>query len=149
MVWSSASHYVLGVPYDVIQRARRQGGQSLEDMEDLVRINVNRMLYIMQVSGIWLLGLVAFFLSGLGTLAFWYQMEFAQAVLLIAAPMTLVGWMGLRLANRLAQQEPRGEALFKPLIRHRFWTQVVGMVSIFVTAMFGMFQNLVVALPGF
>jgi hypothetical protein len=103
----------------------------------------------MELSGVWLLGLVTFFLTVLATLAIWYDIEFAQAVVLIAAPMTLVGWMGLRLAQRLAREEPRGEALFKPLMRHRFWTQVVGMISIFVTAMFGMYQNLVVALPGF
>ena len=44
VLWSSISHYVLGVPYDMITRARRQHGQIEEDMVDLVRINVNRML---------------------------------------------------------------------------------------------------------
>ncbi len=149
VAWSSASHYVMGVPYDMIQRARRQGGQALEDMEDLVRINVNRLIYIMEVSGVFLLGFVAFILTVLATLAIWYGVEFAQAVLLIAAPMTFVGWLGMRLAYRLAEEEPRAEALFKPLIRHRFWTQVVGMISIFVSAMYGMYKNLVVAFPVF
>ena len=45
VVWSSASHWVLGVPYDVLLRARRQGGQALIDLEDIVRVNVNRILY--------------------------------------------------------------------------------------------------------
>jgi hypothetical protein len=28
VMWSSASHYVLGVPFDLVQRARRRGGQA-------------------------------------------------------------------------------------------------------------------------
>lgn len=149
VAWSSASHYVMGVPYDLIQRARRQGGDALEDMEDLVRINVNRAIHIVEVSGVFLLGFVAFVLTMLATFAIWYRYEFAQAVLLLAVPMTLVGLMGMRLAYKLAREEPRAEALFKPLMRHRFWTQVIGMISIFVTAMYGMYRNLVVAFPIF
>jgi hypothetical protein len=29
-------------------------------------------------------------------------------------------------------------------VRQRFWTQVIGMIAIFVTAMFGMYHNLAV-----
>ena len=39
VMWSSASHWVLGVPFDVISRARRQGGALQDDLETLVRIN--------------------------------------------------------------------------------------------------------------
>ena len=52
VVWSSVSHWVLGVPYDLIMRARRNKGQDLEDMTDLVRINVRRMLNIAQSAGL-------------------------------------------------------------------------------------------------
>lgn len=142
VVWSSASHYVLGVPYDMIIRARRHGGQALTDLEDVVRISVNRLLYIGRVSGLWLLGFVAFVLTMLLTLAIWYKVEFAQAVVLIAFPMTLVGMMSLSTARRIEAEAPTGDALFRQLIRHRFWTQVIGMISIFVTAMYGMYKNL-------
>ncbi|MCC5974058.1 MAG: component of SufBCD complex [Rubellimicrobium sp.] len=149
VAWSSASHYVMGVPYDMIQRARRHGGEALEDMEDLVRINVNRAIYIIEVSGVFMLGFLGFILTMLATMAVWYRYEFAQAVLLIALPMTLVGLLSLRLAYRLAREEPRAEELFRPLVRHRFWTQVIGMISIFVTAMYGMYRNLVMGFPIF
>jgi len=82
VVWSSVSHWVLGVPFDMIQRARKQGGQAEADLHDMVRINVNRLLYIARLS------------------------------------------------------------------KHRVITQFIGMISIFVTAMFGMYQNLAVG-PGF
>jgi hypothetical protein len=148
VIWSSASHYVLGIPYDMLIRARRSGGQALVDLEDMVRISVNRILHITRVSGLWLLGFVSFVLTGLLILAFWYWVEFAQAVVLIALPMSIVGALSLSTARAIEAQAPEGEALFRILIRHRLITQVIGMVSIFVTAMFGMYQNLAVV-PGF
>ena len=70
VVWSTASHWVIGVPYDMVLRARRQGGQAQVDLEDMVRIMVNRMMYIGQLSGLWLLGFGCFGLTMLGLLAF-------------------------------------------------------------------------------
>ena len=35
VVWSSASHWVLGVPWDMALRAKRKGGQLAEDFETL------------------------------------------------------------------------------------------------------------------
>ena len=148
VVWSSTSHWVLGVPYDVLLRARRHGGQALVDLEDIVRVNVNRILYITRESGIWLLGFVCFMLTGLLVLALWYRIEFAQAVSLIAFPMTVVGLMTINTAQKIEAEGLAAETLFKRLTRHRFWTQVIGMVSIFVTAMYGMYHNLAVV-PGY
>ena len=52
VTWSSASHWVLGVPYDMVGRARKYGGQAAEDLNDMVRVNINRMLYIAGISGL-------------------------------------------------------------------------------------------------
>jgi hypothetical protein len=144
VVWSSASHFVLGVPYDVVQRARRQGGEAMVDFEDLVRININRILYIADVAGMFLLGFWAFVLTTLLVLAFWYGIEFAQAVVLIALPMTLVFAMTVRLARIIAAEGQGGEVLIRRIVRQRFWIQVIGMIAIFVTAMYGMYWNLAV-----
>ncbi len=142
VVWSTTSHWVLGVPFDLIQRAHRQGGQPQSDLEDMVRINVNRLLYIGRVSGLWLLGFVCFMLTTLGALGFWYDIEFAQAVFLIAFPMSLVGALSLSTARLIEAEQPTGAALHKRLVRHRVYTQFIGMIAIFVTAMWGMYQNL-------
>ena len=95
VMWSTASHWVLGVPFDMVLRARRYGGEAEADLEDIVRINVNRMLYISQVSGLWLLGLGFFALTSLVLLGFVYGIEFAQALLLLGLPMSLVGLLSL------------------------------------------------------
>ena len=90
VLWSSASHWVIGVPFDMVMRARRKGGQAVEDLDMMVAINVSRLLYIAETAGVWLIGMSAFLLSTLAVLAFWYQVEFAQAVIFLLAPMTLV-----------------------------------------------------------
>lgn len=144
VVWSTASHFVLGVPFDLVLRARRQGGQAEVDMHDLVRINVNRILYIARVSGLWIMGFGCFLLTMLGILGFWYAIEFAQAVFLLALPMSGVFALTVRTALRIEGHALAGEPLYGQLRRHRFFTQLIGMVSILVTAMWGMYQNLAI-----
>ena len=148
VVWSSVSHWVLGVPFDMITRARKHGGQAMTDLEDMVRINSTRLLYIGRVSGLVLITFLGFLLTSLAILAFWYDVEFAQAVFLLAFPLTLVGSLSLYTSRMIELEEPQGEALLSRLSKHRVATQFIGMASIFVTAMYGMYQNLVVS-PGF
>ncbi len=142
VVWSTTSHWVLGVPWDMVHRAQKFGGQAEEDLEHLVRINCNRLLYIAGVSGLWLLGFVSATLTSLAILAFYYWVEFAQAVFLLAFPMTLVGLMSLSSARFIRERDLTGEALRKRLMRHRILTQVIGMFAIFITALWGMYQNI-------
>ena len=54
VVWSTASHWILGVPFDMVQRAKRHGGVAEDDLRVLLRINSARILYIADVSGLWL-----------------------------------------------------------------------------------------------
>jgi hypothetical protein len=146
VVWSSASHWVLGVPHDMIHRARREGGQAQRDLEDMARINVNRILGVVHQSPLVITGLATFWLTALAMMAFWYDVEFAQAVFLLVFPMVFVGWAALRTCLRIEAGENRGEALHWRLVVLRRWTQVIGMVAIFVTAMYGSWQNLSVSI---
>ena len=148
VIWSTASHWVLGVPYDMIQRARRQGGQSEADLHDMVRIMCNRMLYIGNVAGLWLLAFGSAMVSALFVLGFWYDIEFAQALFLFAFPLSVVGLISISTARLISDEQPTGDLLYKRLNRHRLYTQVIGMVSVFVTAMWGMFQNLTLGALG-
>ena len=142
VVWSTASHWVLGVPFDMVARARRSGGQAGRDLEDMVRITVTRILYIAEEAGLWIVGFGSALPSGLAVAGFVYGMELAQALFLLAFPMSLVAWMNVVTAARIRNEALAGEDLCARLSRHRFWTQVIGMVSIFVTALWGMYQNM-------
>ena len=141
VMWSSTSHWVLGVPFDMVLRAKRVGGQSEIDLEDLVRVNTNRLLYIGRVSGLWLLSFTCFMLTGLAVTGFIYGIEFAQAVFLLLFPMSFVGLISLSTASRIQQEDANGALLRKRLTRHRLYVQLIGMASIFVTALWGMYQN--------
>ncbi|MDO9638684.1 MAG: component of SufBCD complex [Pseudotabrizicola sp.] len=142
VLWSSVSHWVMGVPFDLITRARRQDAEAVEDLTVLARINARRMLYISRRGGMWVIGFVCFVLTVLGMLAGLYRVEFAQAVLLMAGPMVLIGYLTLRLALRVEAEAPAGAALVRLMMRHRFVTQLIGMIAIFVTALFGMYHNI-------
>ncbi|SHE54312.1 hypothetical protein SAMN05444339_101671 [Loktanella atrilutea] len=142
VLWSSMSYYVLGVPFDLITKARQRGGQDQDDMVDLVRINVNRLLTISQTTGPILIGIVSFILTTLLLLGFVYGVELAQALFLVALPLSVLGAVSVASARRIRAADPEPEQLYAMLLRHRLWTQIIGMVAIFVTAMYGMFQLL-------
>lgn len=148
VVWSTASHWVLGVPFDMVQRAAKNGGQTEIDLEDLVRINVNRILFIGRVSGLWILAITCAILTGLGMLGFIYWLEFAQALFLLAFPLSLVGALSLATARRIEVDELHGDALRRRMRLHRIYTQIIGVAAIFVTAMWGMYQNMTLGALG-
>ncbi len=148
VMWSSASHWVMGVPYDLVVRARRIGGQVELDLLDIVRINSNRLLYLVEVSGAVLLALACFVFTGLATLGFYYGVEFAQALFLLMFPMTIVTVLNIVHARRLRQHELTLERVAKALSRCRLYTQIIGMISILVTSLWGMYQNLSIGVLG-
>ncbi|MEL7150018.1 MAG: component of SufBCD complex [Pseudomonadota bacterium] len=143
VLWSSVSHWVLGIPHDAILRARRGTPETaMDDLHDLTRVNVNRILYIVDVSGAWLALFGSAGITALAITAFGYNVEFAQAVFFMALPMVILGGLSARTARQIRTNALQGEDLIRRLIRHRFGIQLLGVVSIFITAMYGMWVNL-------
>ena len=89
-----------------------------------------------------LAGLVAFAVTSLALMGFVYDSEFAQAIFLLGFPLLLVAMLSVRTAHIIQDQALAGEALVKRIQRHRLHIQLIGMASIFVTAMWGMYQNM-------
>lgn len=144
VVWSTASHFVIGVPFDLVLRAERGSDGAQADLRDLVRVNANRLLTISEVSGLWITGFASAILSALAVSGFMYRFEFSQAVFLLVLPLTLVGYLSTRTARRLSVPGLDDMDLRRGLRRHRVIVQGIGMLSILVTAMWGMYQNIVV-----
>lgn len=142
VMWSTASHFVLGVPYDMVLRARRKGGQPAADLHDMIAIQARRIDYVASEAGVIIVAVVGFSLTTIAIMGFAYGVEFAQALLLLAFPMSVVWLMRLATARRILRGALVDAALYAALTRHRFWIQLVGLVSIFTTAMWGMYQNL-------
>lgn len=142
VLWSTTSHWVLGVPFDMITRAKREGGSVQQDLETMVRINCQRMLHITDVAGTGLVAMLFFILSVLLMLGIYYHIEFAQALLFLLVPMVIIMLLSIRSARLIGAGDFEGEALHKRLFYHRISTQVIGMLSIFVTSLYGMWFNL-------
>lgn len=157
VLWSSASHWVMGVPWDMVTRlrkrravAQKEGSPAPEetttplmtDIEDLAYIHARRLLYIWRVSGSWGVAITSAMLALTAIWGFHYGMQFAQAVFLIALPLVVLGILSLRSALHMEAVGAKGETLLRRLRWHRFTVQLIGMVSIFITALWGMFQNL-------
>ena len=141
VTWSRASHWVMGIPYDMVLRARRGGPEAERDLDDIARIYVGRLTYIAREAGLVLIALAFFMLTMLALLGFLYRVEFCQAVFLLMFPMTLVAVLGFRAAHRIEAEGATGAALIGHLHRQRIAIQVIGMFAIFITAFWGMFQN--------
>ncbi len=146
--WSLSSHWVLGVPQDMIHRARRLGGEAVHDLETIVRINSQRILFYAREAHVALIAASAFLLTVLLLLGFAYDIEFAQALLFFFVPAVIQALLAIRSSRLIEAGEGRGEALFRRLFRHRITTQMLGMVAIFVTGLYGMYHNLTTLLPG-
>ncbi len=139
-MWSWLGHYGLGVPYDMVTRARREGGAALADLEAVVAAQVARRLHLARTSGQWVVALAACGLTVLALLGFVYGLQLGQALFLLALPAAAMGAMGVVSARRLARAPLAGEALCAYLSRRRFWVQLLGLVCIFATTMWAVVQ---------
>ncbi|MBF9031524.1 component of SufBCD complex [Rhodobacterales bacterium HKCCE3408] len=141
-LWSSVSHWCLGVPYDLVLRARRGHDQAAHDLQVLAEVNVNRLLSLVQYSGVAATAFTAFLLTGLVVMGWFYDSEFCQALFLLTAPLVLIGIWSLHTARRL--RERNFEDVPGALRVHRLGVQIMGIVFIFITAFWGMYVNVTV-----
>lgn len=142
VTWATVSHWIIGVPFDMIHAARRQGGQAMLDLENLVDINLRRLGQVAGIPGQVLTGMAAFFVTSAALLGFVYGVELAQGLFCLSLPLTLVAALTWRACRRMLAQQPAGDTLVRTLLILRFWIQVVAMTAIFFTAIWGMFVNL-------
>ena len=140
--WAVASHWLIGVPFDLLFRARKSEGQEIADLEAIVAVNVRRFTYVADLLGPSLIGVTMFFLSALAMAGFYYGMELAQGLFILGAPLSIIGALNMRMAYQLRANPLTGAALVKRLFALRIWTQIVGMIAIFFTAMYGMIYSL-------
>ena len=148
LFWSAVTQTIMGASYDLIVRARRSGGQALSDMQVLVEIQSRRITVLMDRVGHWV---VAFVMGGLALtfmLAFAYRIELAQAIFTLLLPLSIIRLMSLRLAYNIQRKKLQGDLLIRALLRHRFWLQLLGVLTIFSAATWGMLRVMSSAVLG-
>jgi hypothetical protein len=142
MLWSTMSHWTIGVPYHIVARARRGDERARRDMQALAEINGERLLDVAEQSAPFLVAFAAFLATGLAVLGWGYGVEFCQAVFLLVFPAMLVGGLTVTTARGLRASGYADVA--RRLRMHRLWVQMLGVVFIFVTAFWGMYTNVTV-----
>ncbi|MCR9086552.1 MAG: component of SufBCD complex [Rhodobacteraceae bacterium] len=142
LTWARVTQAPLGVPYDMVERAGRSAAAG-EDLLVMARLQVRRRRAMATRQGAVLVGLWAFVLSVLTGLTFWYGSELSFSLLLLAAPLAWVTWMTQRAARDLAATGPDVDAVRLRLRRLKRWIQAVALITVFITAVVGMYYNLV------
>ena len=140
ILWSSLSHWVMGIPFDMVQRARRGDEDCMRDLQALAQINTRRLIGFADLSGTVMMAASTFVVTSLIVLGWVYRVEFCQAVVLLLLPLILVSGLSLRTAFVL--RATGFENLTGRLRKHRLIVQGMGIVFIFVTALWGMFVNI-------
>lgn len=153
--WTVAGRRIAGVPVDVVRAVPPAGPDAADDAADdpaaLTLLDwLSLTLPRWQVSagsGAVLLGLAAFILSALALLGFVYQLEMAQALVLLILPFALVFVMEMRLAHRLRavlaeaeQGAPVGQAAMaaaRMMRRHRLGFVLMSMLAVALSAFHG------------
>ncbi len=137
-MWSLASRNVLGIPSDVVMRARRdEAGRAVLLQWLAVVLPHWRIGPGMAMA---LTGLGCFVLVVLAGLGFAYGLEAAQALFLMVAPLLAVLVLRVRLAQglmRVLASHPPQEAArlaARGLVRHGWLTYGMALVSIAVTS---------------
>lgn len=147
-IWGDVGRRVLGVPTDVIRRARAEpygyGGLLLLDWLTLTspRWQMGR------IEGLLLLALAGFGLTSLLLLGFVYGLEMAQAISLIGVPLALLFALRLWLAQRvlplmahaLEDRLPPDQAValvLPPIILHGRIAMVLSILAGIIQAMWG------------
>ncbi|WP_439508957.1 hypothetical protein, partial [Yoonia sp.] len=90
VTWAVATHWVIGVPFDMVVRARRHGGRAAQDLEMLVAINLRRLLTLSGTPAVILVGIGAFVVTAAAMLGFVYGLELAQGLFCLVFPLVFV-----------------------------------------------------------
>ena len=148
-MWSVTGRTVLGVPTEVLTRARRD--PATEDAAITLLDWLSLILPRWQLSpreGAAFLGVTTFLLTSLAILGFGFGLEMAQALVLLLVPFWVLFWMRLRLARRLtplvaAAQEGRAPVsqaardAMRAMVWHKRGVTVLSMLSVAVVALWG------------
>lgn len=141
LLWTRATHWTLGVPYEDARNAQVLGGQHMVDFELQMSMNIRKRVALYRDHPALLVALAAFMLATVFMLGFWFRIQFMQAAFLLIFPLTMVTLLSISLALRLERTGLQGEALCNAYIWHRRIKQVIGGFAILTAAFWGVSQT--------
>jgi hypothetical protein len=133
VVWTLVCARTLGVPHDMLLRARRDPAVA-ERVERLAGLSVERIAGINERAGVPLAAAAGFVLAALAALGFVTGLEGAQAIFMLLAPLAAIACSKRRLALFLRGRRVERPRLVLILSRRRFWHQTIAVVAMLATA---------------
>lgn len=128
VVWTLACYRTLGVPQDMLLRARRMPDIGAR-VDTLAGLACERIGGIYDLFGVPIAAASAFVLTVAGFLGFWTGIEAAQAAFLLLLPLAIIGYSKLRLALAVRSQTMTGPRLVLALARRRIWHQFIAVLA--------------------
>lgn len=124
VVWAVACARTMGVPYDMVVRARRIPEVAAR-VDLLAGLAAARIAGAADAAGPAIAAVTGFVLAGIGGLGFWTGIEAAQAVFFLLAPLAAIGCSQVRLATRIRGGDLAGPALVAALDWRRVFHQAI------------------------
>lgn len=131
VVWTLACYRTLGVPLDMLHRARRSP-EIAERVDILAHLASARIGGVHDLAGVPLAALSGFLLTSLAVIGFGLGIEVAQASFLLVAPLAVIGYSKLRLALAVRRRRLAGSELVLSLARRRVWHQFIAVLAMVV-----------------
>jgi hypothetical protein len=133
VVWTLACYRTLGVPQDMLVRARR-APEVAERVDALAGLASARVVGIYRTLGVPLAAAAGFVLAALAGIGFGQGIELAQASFFLIFPMIVILYSKLRLAIAVRRRGIGGPALVLALARRRVWHQLVAVLAMLAAA---------------
>lgn len=133
VVWTLVCARTLGVPQDMLIRARREPAVAGR-VELLAGVGAERIAAVHDLAGVPIAAAAGFVLAALAALGFLTGLESAQAIFMLLAPLAAIGYSNLRLALFLHGRRVAHPRLVLMLVHRRFWHQTIAVVAMLATA---------------
>jgi hypothetical protein len=133
VVWTLACYRTLGVPHDMLLRARRVP-EAAAKVDILARLSSERIGGIHDRYGVPIAAAAGFALAGLAALGFSTGIEAAQAGFALLMPFIVVSYSKLRLALAIRRRGIAGTELVLALARRRVWHQFIAVMAMLAAA---------------
>ncbi len=143
VAWSMASHFTMGVPFDMVSEAQREkteDGPWHRATEALIQAQVFRFTTYTARFGAIMVGVSAFLNSVLLTLATLGDLEFARAMLTLFLPLTVIYVVTVRGALAIRRADLRGDALLLKVKRMRLVNQLIGLLGVSMAVILAIFE---------
>jgi len=137
--WSQTTHFSLGVGFHDIRDAVKNGGQDMQDVEDILSINARRLTNIMQRYGAILTAIGTFLFASMATLGFLFDFELMQAMTLLIVGLVAAFALAVRFAQRITTQQLRGSELCNGFKSLRTKKQIIGICMIIIISFYAAF----------